>query len=196
MASILEGKLMLTFPADWAEVKYDATDWYRQHFTHCKALDVLAVSEQALHCWIEIKDCEGYEDANLSRLSDAEPAELKTTRTHIQTQGLHKIIKVKRAKPYLIDEIIEKLHDTIGCMTIARQTGVADLTPFAAWSAGGQQLIFILLLTWESEEFKRIAIRLSQKLEQALSPYGINGIVINPFLTPEKLPFEVRRLAE
>ncbi|MGZ8218208.1 hypothetical protein [Methylomagnum sp.] len=60
MPTIIEGKLLFTFPDDWLVEKYDETAFYRDHFqklASSKCVDVVAFSPRAESLWlIEAKD--------------------------------------------------------------------------------------------------------------------------------------------
>lgn len=178
MVQLSEGSLQLTFAAGWQAVKFDDTAWHRQHFGTQKAMDILA-AHGAQHWWIEIKDCEGFEQNNLPRMSPTELPALQQTRAWIESQGLKPQVRVVRAKPFIIDEVIEKLRSTLVTVLAAQRAGEALLLPYAAaWNPGGQ-LKVVLLLTWDINDFRRLAHRLQQKLNMALGPYGLQGFVVN-----------------
>jgi hypothetical protein len=54
------------------------------------------------------------------------------------------------------------------------------LVPYADWQAANEAPVFVLLLGWEGQDFKRLARLLTTKLEHALLPYGISGLIIHP----------------
>jgi hypothetical protein len=192
-----EKSLHFVFPEDCEAIKFDDTHYYRNRFAgnNHKALDILAVQDNS-HFWIEIKDCEGYEDFNEYRLSPNESKELELTRNWIKTQAphLHKTIKVSRKKPFIVDEVIEKLRDTLVCLNFAKYENEPDLLPYANWFESKNPPTVILFLTWDIDDFKRIAKFLTQKLNTALQPYGLEGFVVNEY-AKTGLNYSVSRIA-
>lgn len=191
MVQLSEGRLRLTFAAGWQALKFDETDWHRQRFGTQKAMDILAVHDDQ-HWWIEIKDCEGDEQNNLPRMSPTDLPALEQTRTWIRSQGLEGQVRVVRAKPFIIDEVIEKLRSTLVTVLAAQREGEGQLIPYAAAWNQGVQLKVVLLLTWDINDFRRLAHRLQQKLNSALRPYGLQGVVVNT--PPAGLDCQVSRI--
>ncbi|MCX7256052.1 MAG: hypothetical protein NTZ64_04770 [Polaromonas sp.] len=177
MTRLTEGTLECEFDEGCEAIKFDATDWHRQQFGHCKAMDILATS-QGRHWWIEIKDCQGDELASLPRLSPAEPEEVATTRRWLKEKGFERIVYAERRKPFVIDEVIEKMRDTLVALNFAQRAQDRALEPHA-WCGSAQPLTVVLLLTWDAPDFRRLAGRLQQKLTSALLPYGLSGFVVS-----------------
>lgn len=178
MVQLSEGRLRLTFAAGWQALKFDDTDWHRQNFGRYQAMDILAIHGDQ-HWWIEIKDCEGFEQDNYPRMSSDEPEAVVQTRDGLKSQKLNKQVRVVRAKPFIIDEVIAKLRSTLVSVLAAQRAGEAYLLPYAAAWNQGAQLKVVLLLTWDITDFKRLALKLQQKLNNALRPYGLQGLVVN-----------------
>lgn len=188
MPKIVEGEpgnnaLEFDFSADFGAIKYDDTVWKNSRFGNLPAMDILA-RKRDQQWWIEIKDCEGYEPDNRPRLSPTEPAELLQTKSWISSQGFDSKVRVIRRKPFIIDELIEKLRSTlIGC-TLA---GFVDSRGSQADAVVGphrlsdsdQPLIVVLYLSWEVNDFRRLARGLQTKLNRALRHYGWQGFIVN-----------------
>lgn len=177
MTRLTEGTLECTFDEGCKAIKFDATDWHRQQFGHCKAMDILATS-QGQHWWIEIKDCQGDELASLPRLSPAEPEEVTATRRWVKEKEFQRIVRINRCKPFIIDEVIEKMRDTLVALNFAQRAQDPALLPHA-WCGSAQPMTVVLLLSWDAPDFRRLAGRLQQKLTTALLPYGLSGFVVN-----------------
>lgn len=181
---IIEGTLKLSFPAGWHAIKLDDAPWYRQDMkSHVKAVDIVAVSG-ANHWWIEIKDCEGYEEDNRPRLSPADPAAMTSARDLLKQHDLEKEVSIKRKKPFIVDEIFEKFTGSMMCMIAAQRAMPASpnataLKPFFAAAMNGSTLNIALLLTWQQPEFNRLANLLSTKLQQRMNAFSINCFVVN-----------------
>jgi len=180
MPDIREGNLILVFPDDWQVIKYDESDWHCQRMKNRpKAMDILARNPDEQHWWIEIKDCEGYEQDNRPRISPSESGEVGQVRQWIMQQGWQQTVQAQRKKPFIVDEVEAKLKETLAALAIARRENHAELAAFDVLHNPAPAWKVVLLLTWEKRDFKRLATRLQQKLNQALSPYGVQGFVVN-----------------
>lgn len=180
--TIMERRLRLEFAAGWQAVKFDDTEWYRQTMkARVKAVDVVAWSG-ASHWWIELKDCWGAEAANLPRLSPHDPPEVEQTRKHIKSQGLDAVVTVKRAKPFIVDEMAEKLEGTLLSIAAAQRAHATDLLPIAGVLEPNTRWSVVLLLTWNpaAPDYGRLAMRLRDKLRQRLAAYApIDCFILN-----------------
>jgi len=177
MTRLTEGTLQCEFEDGCEAIKFDDTAWHRQKFGHWQAVDMLATC-RGQHWWIEIKDCQGHELENRPRLSPAEPEELLATRQWVEAQGFKPIVYAERRKPFIIDEVIEKMRDTLVALNFAQRAQDPALLPHA-WCGSAQPMTVVLLLTWDVPDFRRFARLLQQKLTSALLPYGLSGFVVN-----------------
>jgi len=179
MVDIVEGRLTFSFGADWQVIKYDESAWYiNQIKTTLKAMDILA-RKQNDHWWIEIKDCVGHEVANRPRLSPTDPQEVDQARAWIKAQAFDDTVKAQRKKQFIIDEVMQKLRDTLTSAVVAQRLKNAELLPFTPPSHTNASLVVVLILTWDLADYARLARLLQQKLNTALVPYGVNGFVVN-----------------
>lgn len=178
MPRLTEGSLQCEFEAGCEAIKFDETDWHRQKFGHCKAMDILA-TRQGQHWWIEIKDCQGHELASRPRLSPSEPEEVAATRQWLASQEFERTVRADRRKPFIIDEVIEKMRDTLVALNFAQRQQDPALLLHATWCGSSQPLTVVLLLTWDIPDFRRFARLLQQKLTTALLPYSLTGFVVN-----------------
>jgi hypothetical protein len=178
MVEISEGKLKFTFPNNWNAIKYDEAHWHtRKMKSQLKAMDILA-SKDDHHWWIEIKDCIGFETDNMPRLSPQEPEEVGETRIWIKQKGWKPLVSANRKKPFIVDEITEKFRDTLFALACAQRTSEPEMAAYEVVETD-KSLVVVLLLTWESREFKRLAIRLQDKLRTAFTPYAVEAYVTN-----------------
>ena len=183
MVEIAEGSLHFKFADGWDAIKFDDTSWHKQSMkSQLKAMDILARNQQQ-HWWIEIKDCKTFETENLPRLSPTESSEVQKTRVWVAEQGWKPAVSVTRKKLYIVDEILEKLRDTLFSVSIASRENHTALAAFWHPVSKPEKLTIVLLLTWDIADFKRFARLLHQKLTMALQPYGLQGLVVNE-LTP------------
>jgi len=181
MPDVTEGQLTLSFPVGWKTVKYDDTQWHKVRMkSRLKAMDVLAKVDNFDHWWIEIKDCEGAEYENRPRLSPADSQEIKRTREWVEQKGWKPKISIARRKAFIIDEVERKFSSTLAAITVAMREDEAELRGFEVINQQNSPVIkVVLLLTWEQRDFRRLASRLQQKLNQSLNPYGVQGFVVN-----------------
>jgi hypothetical protein len=177
MPVITEDNLKFDFAVPISAVKYDDTRWKNEHFGHYPAMDILARDHQQ-QWWIEIKDCAGAESNNRPRLSPAEPGAVGRTRNWVDAEGLKTEVRVSRRKPFIIDELVQKLRSTLVGCTLAKVQAETEVSPFHL-AENDAPLIVVLYLTWEGTDFGRLARGLSTKLEKALAPYGWQGFIVN-----------------
>lgn len=180
MADVNEGRLSFHFPDDWQVIKYDDSLWHTSRLrSRLKAMDILLRNPEGEHYWIEIKDCLGFEPDNRPRLSPTDSKELSATKHWLAQQGWAQQIQAERKKPFIVDEVEEKLRSTLAALTIAQREQAAELQDFYLVEEVTQSLTAILLLTWDAKDFKRLASRLQLKLERCLQPYGVRCFVVN-----------------
>ena len=195
MSDITENRLNFRFAEGWKAIKFDDTDWHRvQMKSRLKAMDILACHHQQ-HWWIEIKDCQGFETENHPRLSPKESAEVDQTRGWVDAKGWKPIVSVSRKKAFIVDEVLEKLRDTLVSLTFASRVNHPDLTAFSVSASQPEKLTIVLLLTWDITDFKRFARLLQQKLTTALQPYGLQGLVVNELMPVPGLDYTISRTA-
>lgn len=199
MVEIPEGRLRFTFQDDWQAIKFDETAWYSGTMKRrIKAMDILATQGQT-HWWIEIKDCVGFEPDNLPRLNPAEPSEVSGVRAWVKGQGLDRAVSVTRAKPFLVDEIAEKLEGTLVSLMAAQRAGasqpdVQPLQPFAEVAQQPTNWRVVLVLAWNPRDFRRLAMRLNDKLRQRLAAYDVECYVLNEGESAPQQPWTVTRI--
>lgn len=195
----IEGRLRLSFPAQWQAIKLDDAPWYRQDLkSRVKAVDVVAVDGMT-HWWIEVKDCRGFEQNNRPRLSPAEPDAVIAVRNYAKDNDLLDEVIVKRAKAFIVDELAEKVEGALICMATARRASSASekaaaLAPFVEAVATGATWNIVLLLTWDPSDFKRLANRLSTKIQQRLVAFHVHCHVVNEADLAPLQPWTTMRL--
>ena len=184
MPEITEGQLTFHFPSEWQVIKYDAIgDFYKTVVQRApldfKAVDILARSPMDTFTWIEIKDCAGNEAENRPRFSGQDPAELLASKAWIKQQGWESQVVAKRAKPYLADEVAQKVVDTLtGLVTSIRQID----TTLVKFQPGlyDQKLDIVLFLTLNDtpRDYKRLASRLAQAIRTRLHFLKVNQVTV------------------
>lgn len=197
MVKIAEGEgaktLKCVFPDGWLAIKYDESDWHtKQMKSQSKAMDILA-TDGGSHWWIEIKDCEGYESANRPRLSPSDPKEVEQVRQWIKKQQYGQQVKAVRKKPFVVDEIVEKFRHTLAALACAERKGGAELAQYQV-VCSKKPLFVVLLLTWDNKDFGRLAIRMQDKLKNALSCYSVDAYVTNGAISIPGLEMTIERI--
>ena len=151
MPEVTEGQLAFAFPEGWNALRYDDVGGFYKRVVEqspldFKAVDIIASSNDARHIWIEVKDCAGYEDANRPRFSGADSDELKETKRWIKEKGWEQQVLAKRAKPYLPDEVAQKVIDTLTGLVTSMRHNDETLLPFHP-VLNNQKLDIVLFLT-------------------------------------------------
>lgn len=199
---IVEDKLSFDFPDPWNAVKFDDTKWYRETIkSRVKAVDIVAFSGDR-HWWIEVKDCLGYETENYPRLIPGDQPVVETVREWAKSQGHKNHVVVKRAKPFIVDEVAEKLEGTLVSLAAARRAAhaeevpVAQVQPAAGVMAPESEWSLVLLLTWDpgARDFGRLAMRLRDKLDKRLAAFRLNCFVLNENESAPNQPWSVTRI--
>lgn len=203
--SIYEGaagrQLRFDFPEPWQALKFDESAWYRNTIkTRVKAMDLVACLD-ATHWWIEVKDCKGFEADNRPRLSPSDPEEVAVVRTWAKSQGHDRAVSIQRAKPFVVDEVAEKLEGTLLSLAAAVratpvQTDAAAVAPFARAMDAAAQWSVVLLLTRNpaARDFGRLAMRLRDMLRKRLAAYNVQCFVLNESESAPHQPWTVTRV--
>lgn len=200
--TIVEGHLRFEFHTDWQALKFDDTSWYRSTARDgVKAVDVVACDATGTaHWWLEIKDCMGFEDDNQPRLSPSPPEAVGQTKSWIKAQGFEREVQAKRAKPFIVDEVAEKLEGTLVSLVAAGRASLGqqdalEIRPFLQVIDAAAQWSVVLLLTWNPTDFGRLAMRLRDKLQQRLAAYNVQCFVLNESESAPHQPWTVTRVA-
>lgn len=199
MPDVIEGKLKFQFPAGWHLSKFDDSTWYRDEIkSTVKSMDILATSGSH-HWWIEVKDCASFERDNRPRLSPSEPSEVNLVRQWVTSQGYQDKVAISRKKPFIVDELAEKVEGTLYSLAAAQRQGVghtkaAQILPLAEVFSPSNQWQIVLLLTWEPVDFKRLAAKLRDKLKQRLKVHNVHCYVLNESELAPQQPWTLKRL--
>ncbi len=200
---IVEDQLSFDFPAPWIALKFDHTAWYRETIkTRVKAVDIVAFSGSR-HWWIEVKDCLGFEPDNLPRLRPGDQPAVELARDWVESQGLQDYVAVRRTKPFIVDEVAEKLEGTLVSLAAAARAGTGQVQAAHVLPAAGvmypqAEWSLVLLLIWNpaAKDFGRLALRLRDKLAKRLQAFNIECFVLNEAESAPQQPWRVARLGE
>lgn len=204
MATLDVDGVSLTFQPGWKAQKIDESAWYRDGDaigSRVKAVDVTAFGPSG-HWWIEVKNCHGHETDNFPRLNPGEPKpqELQDTEAWITAKGWERVVEAKRRKPYIVDEVVQKVAGTIATLVAAErapatEARAAQVLPIAKAYVPGTPLHVVLLLTWSLPDFGRLAMGLKHHMEQRLSAFNVTCYVVNESVTAPTQPWTAGRTA-
>ena len=184
MPSVTEGQLNFHFPDDWNAISYDENGGFYKTVVErspldFKAMDILAVSDANTHTWVEVKDCFGNEDENRPRFSGSDSPEVCESKEWIKEKGWEKQVSVKRAKPYLADEVAKKTVDTLTGLICSIKNEDETLTPFCpALSNQPINVVLFLTLNYRPKDYKRLAMRLQDAIRKRLKTLNINQVTV------------------
>lgn len=184
MPEVTEGQLIFAFPEGWNAICYDDVGGFYKTVVErspldFKAVDIIASSNDAQHIWIEVKDCAGNESANRLRFSGQDPNELVESKAWLEQQGWKSQVVAKRAKPYLPDEVAQKVVDTLTGLVTSIRHDNTTLLPFHS-VLNNQKLDIVLFLTLNDtpRDYKRLASRLAQAIRARLHFLNVNQVTV------------------
>lgn len=186
MPSVTEGALTFHFPEHWLIVNYDADKSYykstleRSPMSY-KAVDIIASDiKNHQHIWFEIKDCIGCEAENRPRFSGNKPAEVLETKAFVNKKGFKKQVNVTRKKPFIADEIAQKVNDTFTGIISSIRAQETSLQASHAIILQQQSLDIVLFLTLNDElrDYKRLALRLEHAIRSRVNILHINRVMV------------------
>lgn len=177
MVEIVEDNVCLRFLDGWNAIKFDDTIWHKQGtMQQLRAMDILSCRD-SVHWWIEIKDFRGYEAENQPRLSPNTSEEVVKTKEWLKSQGYENRVKVVRYKAYIVDEVLEKFRETLVSLLVAHRADNPEVGSYATAVQPGTDFSVALILLSDLRDFKRLALRLQDKVQRALTPYSVKGFV-------------------
>ena len=200
MPIITEGQLNFHFPDDWNAISYDENEGFYKTVVErspldFKAMDILAVSDANTHTWIEVKDCFGNEDENQPRFSGADLSKVSESKEWIKEKGWERQVLVKRAKPFIADEVAKKTVDTLTGLICSVRNENETLTPFSsALSNRPIHVVLFLTLNYRPKDYKRLAIRLQDAIRKRLKTLNIDQVTVcNELTIPDDFAWSITR---
>ncbi len=201
MTEIIEGSLTFQFSEGWEAISYDEAGGFYHRVIEkvpagLKAVDILAHNPATKrHLWIEIKDCAGNEVNNKPRFSMNDSQEFVDTKAWIERKGYQSNVKVKRIKPYMPDEVAEKVIDTLTGVIASIRGDESGLSNFhTAVRSEKLDVVLFLTLNYQPKDYKRLALRLTSKIKARLNFLKPDRIfVINESTLPNDFPCTVMR---
>lgn len=199
MTILQEGSLRFEFDNQWRAVcKYDDCHFYDNTVSRCqniKAVDFIATKGDEL-LWIEVKDFRQHDLENRPRLSPQDPQEVIACRTFCENQPFYEQVKISRKKPFLGEEIAEKVRHTFLGLSGAWRHQDNELMPYIKDLGDTVPLKIVLFLQQDAllddpREFKPVASSLKTKIEQQLSFLNVQVDVVNSLTLPTNAGWKV-----
>lgn len=201
MPNISEGSLVFSFSHECCVIKYDANNsFYKTTVERCpislKAIDILLKENDETITLFEIKDCFGNELENQPRFSGIDSQEIIETKEWLKNKKWDNLVSIKRAKPYLPDEVAQKVIDTFtGLITSQRHAEPTLLNFYSAFTTPRLNIVLFLTLNYTPKDYNRLASRLGQTIRTRLSFLRINQVIIcNEQTIPTNSTWSVTRI--
>ncbi len=187
--------LVFEFSEKWQACKYDEQAFYTEiKYQGFKGVDFMALSDNGL-LLMELKYVLASNEASTLRFTvDADSDKLKEIKT-LLTPEQQKAVIIKSIRPYLVDEMSNKIKDTVLGLFSAYRKNNAELSPYTQRLFTDKNMPILVLLFLErnaelNEEgkFKPLASHLKLAIEQKLNCLGnIHVGVVNSLTLPEAL---------
>jgi hypothetical protein len=183
------GKLVFEFSDKWQVCKYDELPFYNTiKMKGVKAVDFLATSKKSM-VLMEVK----YVTAT------NEQSSLRLTENEKKTVVIHSICPYIIERPYLVDEVVKKVKDTLLGLFSAYRQNNEDLEKHSrSLFCNPDKPILVLLFLERSEElnkeenFKPLASNLELAIKQKLSFLGnVHVNVVNSLTLPSELSIKI-----
>lgn len=173
------GELKFEFSDNWQACKYDELSFYNKlKGQGLKGVDFMAVSDNGL-LLMELKYVLATDEKSKLRFTkDSDDASVEQIKA-LLTPKQQKTVVIKSARPYLVDEVSNKIKDTVLGLFSGYRKNNAELSPymqklFANKNAPILVLLFLERNTELNEEgkFKPLASHLKLAIEQKLNCLG------------------------
>lgn len=189
--AIREGDWVFEFAPPWQVLKYDAPDGFHctclQQSQGGKAVDVVGTTGGEL-LLLEIKDFRGHAQAGQPRLNPADAPEVAECRDACRG----KPVKIARAKPFLGDEVVEKVKGTLFGLLAAGYWQRAELSVYREILTACLPVRVVLFLCQDEEleqkpDYPRLLGRLQDRMRRDLNFPGIKVLVVSRERLPPSL---------
>ena len=192
-------KLKLEFSDKWLACKYDDELFYNKIKNQgLKAVDFMALSSKVL-LLMEVKYMvKTNETSSLRFTVDADNDKVKKIKDQL-TPELQKTVIIKSARPYIVDEVTQKVRDTVLGLFASYRNEETVLSSYAQslFTSNNQPILVLLFLERntklnQEEHFKPLASNLKLAIEQKLSFLGnIQVDVVNSLTLPNDLGIKI-----
>jgi hypothetical protein len=191
--------LSFEFSDKWQVCKYDEQSFYNAiKYQGVKGVDFVASSDKGL-LLMEIKYILAADEKSSLRFSpDDDKDKLDTIKT-LLTPTQQKTVTIKSIRPYLVDEVSNKIRDTLLGLFASYRQQESALSPYARpLFFNHDKAILVLLFLERNEElnrpenFKPLADNLKLAIEQKLKFLGnIHVGVVNSLTLPSQLGIKI-----
>ena len=193
------GELTFEFSDKWQVCKYDEQSFYSEiKYQGFKGEDFIALSSNGL-LLMEVKYVVATNESSTLRFTvDADNDKVQEIKAQLSPEQNNAVI-IKSIRPYLIDEVTQKVRDTVlGLFACYRKEEIV-LSSYAQslFSRNNQPILVLLFLERnpelnQAENFKPLASKLKLAIEQKLSFLGnIQVAVVNTLTLPSDLGIKV-----
>ncbi len=191
--------LVFEFSDNWQVCKYDEQSCYAEiKYQGFKGVDFMAVSDNGL-LLMELKYVLASDEESKLRFTvDADNEKLKEIKA-LLTPEQQKTVIIKSIRPYLVDEVNNKIKDTLLGLFSGYRKNNAELSPYAQRLFNDKNEPVLVLLFLErntelnkAENFKPLASHLTLAIKQKLNFLGnIEVGVVNSLTLPEALGIKI-----
>lgn len=193
------GELTFEFSDEWQVCKYDEQPFYNKlRGQSLKGVDFMALSNKRL-LLMEIKYIiRTNEDTSLRLFKDVDNDKLEAIKYQLTPQQQKEVI-ISSIRPYLADEVSQKIKDTLLGLFASYRKDEIELSPYAQsiFTNKNQPILVLLFLERNAElnkeeNFKPLASHLQLAIEQKLSCFGnIQVGVVNSLTLPSALEISI-----
>jgi hypothetical protein len=195
----ITGELVFEFSEKWKACQYDEQSFYNKiRYKGFKGVDFMALSRKGL-LLMEVKCVVATNEASTLRfIHDADNDKVKEIKEQLTSEQQKKVI-IKSVRPYLVDEVTQKVRDTVLGLFACYRNKDISLSFYAQslFSSNNQPILVLLFLERntilnQEENFKPLASNLKLAIEQKLSFLGnIQVSVVNTLTLPSELEIKV-----
>ena len=169
-----ESGLRFAFPESWRVTAYDdqkggENPFFKDRLNCClSGVDLLATSDDGPLLLIEVKNFMGDNwSSNEYRFSDAETESVIAVKKFVKNN--RHPVSVRPKKSPLVKEFAKNVTDTLLGLLSAHRDNNPELAVFTGDLVKRRPMKFILVTANDHAEFKRLAIRLTDRIKQNLA---------------------------
>ena len=193
--------IVFEFPDEWETLKYDEKGGFHdlkvKKCQYTKAVDFLILDTKK-QLWFEVKNFRGDAEANELRLdaNERNVPGFELTKAFVKANNWQNQIRVSRKNAYLPDEVAQKIRDTCAGLVGATLQDQAEFQPFSNAIHSKLPIHVVLFLQQDEEldrarDFRRMAIRLGDKIKQQLVFLNVTVEVVNQCNQPQNAQWRV-----
>jgi hypothetical protein len=193
------GELAFEFSDKWQVCKYDELPFYDEiRYQGFKGIDFMALSAKGL-LLMEVKYVLATNETSPIRFTvDADKNKVKEIKDSLTPEQNETVI-IKSARPYIVDEVTQKVRDTVLGLFASYRKEKIELSSYSQslFTSNNQPILVLLFLERnpelnQEESFKPLASNLKLAIEQKLNILGnIQVGVVNTLTLPSTLEIKI-----